>query len=345
MLDVIAALEWVRDNIAQFGGDSDSVMVFGQSGGGQKISMLLGCPLAKGLFHRAVIESGPGPKMIERDYGTMMAEHLLKELGLDKQYLDDIHNLSVDKIIAAQHTVSAKLAVIHGIVRGFAPVLDEKILPAHPFYPEASYVSADVPIIIGYNRTEATKLSADNPKVFDLDEEGMRKGIKNFIGDEADKVIKIYRKNNPGASPSALYFSIMTDYPTGGYSVNIAERKAKLGKASAYLYRFDWETPVDGGKWKSPHGLEVAFVFDNIKIASDINGGGPLAEALAARLSEAWIAFARTGNPNTPESGLPAWLPYDATHRATMLFNNESEVVNDPMPEERRVIDKILNPA
>jgi para-nitrobenzyl esterase len=350
MLDAIAALEWVRANIARFGGDPNTVMIFGESGGGQKVSMLLGALPARGLFHRAVIQSGPGVKMIERDHGTMMAELLLAELGLDKKRLVDIHNLSTEKILAAQFAANARMTAklgrgIPGILRGFAPVLDPKILPAHPFYPKASPVSADVQVIVGYNRTESTFFFRGNTEVFNLDEAGMRKSVRDWLGDEADRVIDVYRRANPNASPADLYILITTDYPTRTYSVNIAERKAALGKAPAYLYRFDWETPIDGGRLKSPHSLEIPFVFDNIKSSPGLSGGGPLAEALAAKMSEAWIAFARTGDPNTPKSKLPKWPAYDAKKRATMLFNNESKVAPDPAREERIVLDKVLNPA
>lgn len=345
MLDAIFALEWVRDNISQFGGDPNRVMIFGQSGGGYKVSMLLASPPAKGLFHSAIIQSGAGVRMVERDHGTMMAEYLLKALGLDKKRLSDIHNLPIEKIIAAQYAASAKLRGIKlpSVIRGFAPVLDSKILPAHPFYPEATSVSADVPVIIGYTRTESTFWSRFNLEAFNIDEAEMRESVKSVIGSDADNVIKIYRRNNPAASPAELNFLITTDYPNTGRAINIATRKAALDKASAYLFRFDWESPLDGGKLKSPHGAEIWFVFDNTGISPAANAGGEAARALAAKMSETWIAFARTGNPNALESGLPIWRPYDTTNHAMMLFNNRSECVNDPIREERIALDKIIN--
>ena len=346
-LDIVMALEWVRDNIARFGGDPHSVMVFGESGGGQKVSMLLGCPPAKGLFHSAVIESGPGVKMIERDHGNMMAKYLLDELGLDKRQIGDIHSLPVEKILAAQFAAGARLKglSIPGMLRGFGPVLDDKVLPAHPFYPVASPVSADVPVIVGYNRTESTFFFVrSNPGFFKLDEDGMRASVKRWIGDGADSVIEAYRRNNPGATPSDLNFLITTDYPTGGYSINIAERKAALGKAPAYLYRFDYESPFEGGRMKSPHGSEIVYVFDNVSLSPMASAGGAESSVLADRMSETWIAFARTGNPNKPGSGPPVWKPYNAKNRATMLFNTKCTCVNDPTREQRAALDKILNP-
>lgn len=344
MLDAVAALQWVRDNIERFGGDPTRVMIFGESGGGQKVSMLLGSPPAKGLFHRAVIESGPGPKMMERARATEIAGMLLAEVGLDARRVRELQSLPLEKILGAQFAVSAKLRGMAGIIDGFAPVLDPAVLPAHPFYPHATQISADVPVIIGNNRTEMT-LFAD-PAAFSLDESGMKARVKGLLGDRADQVIAVYRHANPHATPSELFFSIWTDDPTTIFSNNIAERRAALGRAPTYRYRFDWETPALGGRLKSPHTLEMPFVFDNTQVAPGLTGGAsPEAVALAARVSETWIAFASRGDPNSNKSGLPAWPAYDSERRATMLFNNESRVADDPAREERKIMDSILNPS
>ena len=221
-------------------------------------------------------------------------------------------------------------------------MLDPTVLPAHPFYPHATRISEDVPVIIGNNRTEMT-LFAD-PAAFSLDETGLKTRVKGMLGDRADSVIEVYRRANPQATPSDLFFLIWTDYPTTIYSTNIAERRAALGKAPTYRYRFDWETPALGGRLKSPHTLEMPFVFDNVQVAPGLTGGAsPEAVALAARVSEAWIAFATRGDPNSKKSGLPPWPAYDSERRGTMLFNNESKVVNDPASEQRKIIDGILN--
>lgn len=344
MLDAVAALEWVRDNIERFGGDPKRVMIFGESGGGQKVSMLLGSPPAKGLFHRAVIESGPGPKMMERERATEVARLLLAELDLDAKRIADVQALPVEKIMRAQFALAHKLRLTPGFIDGFAPVLDPTVLPAHPFYPQATRVSEDVPVIIGHNRTEMT-LFAD-PAAFTVDENGMKARVKSIIGDHAEEVIQVYRRANPNVSPSELLFLIWTDNPTTIFSNDIAERRAALGKAPTYRYRFDWETPALGGRLKSPHTLELPFVFDNVQVAPGLTGGAsPEAVALAARVSDAWISFAASGDPNTKKSELPAWPPYDATRRATMLFNNPSKVVDDPGGEERVVMERIVNAA
>ena len=345
MLDLIAALEWVRDNIAKFGGDPRTVTIFGESGGGQKVSTLLAMPAAKNLFHRAVIQSGPGFRMNKAAHAEQVAEMLLAELGLNRGQLREAQTVPVERIVAAQAAVQAKLgARVPGFIQGFSPVVDGVTLPHHPFDPAAPDVSAEVPLIIGYNRTEMTLFVATDPKAFSLDESELHKRAGRLLGADADRVIEIFRKEHPGASPSELMFLIGTEYPTAAYSRKIAERKAAAGGAPAYLYRFDWETPVSGGRLKSPHALEIPFVFDNVgaPLAARLAPDRPDVTALAHAMSERWIAFARTGDPNADQA--PRWPAYSASERATMIFNSECRVEKDPNQADRQAIDNILFP-
>ncbi len=338
MLDIVHALAWVRDNIAQFGGDPGTVTVFGQSGGGRKVATLLAMPAARGLFQRAVIESGATIKLVEREQSANVARELVAALGLTKPTARELQQVPVDRIMSAYFSVVRKMNVDQ-MTQGFSPVVDGKIIPAHPFHPTASAVSADVPVMLGSTRTELTS-SADRES-FSLSEDGMRGRIRDLLGDNAAAAIEVYRKTNPGATPSDIYFLIASDYRYSGPVMKIAERRAALGKGSVYLYHFRWETPVEGGRLKSPHTIEIPFVFDNVKIAQRLTGGGPEAMALADKVSDAWIAFARTGNPNTPK--LPRWTPFHATDRPTMVFDNESKVENDPIRHERAVMFRVLN--
>jgi para-nitrobenzyl esterase len=344
-LDIIAALEWIRDNIDRFGGDPKRVMIFGESGGGAKVSMLLASPPAKGLFHRALIESGPGIKVAERAPATKAAEMLLAELKLDAKRLPEIQKLSTDKILSAYFSVTAALAKkggSEGLGQGaFSPVLDPKILPAHPFYPQASHISEDVPVMVGWNKTESTLFSLGEPKLFSLDEAGMRTRVEKLAGKDADKLIKMYRTDFPKLSPSAIYFYISSYSMMGAGSVAIAERKAALKRAPAYLYRFDWEMPTFNGKYICPHGLEMPMVFDNVETGGQVmTGGGADAKTLAAKMSEAWIAFATSGDPNSKKSGLPSWPAYDANKRAMMIFDNQCHIANDPLKLQREIFSK-----
>jgi para-nitrobenzyl esterase len=348
-LDIIAALEWVRDNIERFGGDPKRVMIFGESGGGAKVSMLLASPPAKGLFHSAVIESGPGIRMAERGPSTKVAEMLLAQLGLEAKQLPEIQKLTTDKILSAYFATTAELAKQRGGRGGlgsgpFGPVLDPDVLPAHPFDPAAPRVSEDVPVMVGYNKTEATLFSLSDQQLFSLDEAGMRKRVEELVGTEADQLIKAYQNEYPKLSPSAVYFYIASYSMMGSGSVTIAERKAALGRAPAYLYRFDWETPISNGKLISPHGVEMPFVFDNVEGGGvAMTGGGAEAKALAARVSEVWIAFAGAGNPNSKKSGLPRWEPYDSAKRAVMVFDKQSRIVYDPQKEQRLIFERVQN--
>jgi para-nitrobenzyl esterase len=338
MLDVVHALRWVRDNIAQFGGDPNTVMVFGQSGGGRKVGTLLSMPSAKGLFHRAIIESGPTIKLVEREQAARVAERLMAKLDVSKKQIRDLQKLPVERIMAAYFAVVKDMAGADQMTAGFSPTVDGKIVPEHPFHPAASPVSADVPVLCGSTRTEMT-LSSD-AAAFSLDEDSMRGRVRNLLGEQADHVMEVYRRTNSGATASDIYFLIASDYRYGAPMMKIAERRAALGKAPVYLYYFRWETPVEGGRLKSPHTMEIPFAFDNIQISARLTGGGPEAMALADRVSDAWIAFARTGDPNTPK--LPHWPAFNPNDRPTMVINNVSKVEKDPIREQRLAMFQAL---
>lgn len=341
MLDIVHALEWVRTNIAQFGGDPNTVMIFGQSGGGRKVETLLAMPSAKGLFHRAIIESGAALQVAGREVSMRNAEQLLAKLGIPKAQVHDVQKLPVDRIMAAYFAVVRDERGVDQTVNGFSPEVDGNILPQHPFQPAASPVSAGVPVMIGCTRTEMTLFSANDPTAFSLDEDGLKKRIQDLLQGQAPEMVALYRKLNPGATSSDIYFLIASDYRYGAPTMKIAERRAALGKAPVYVYYFRWETPVQGGRLKSPHTMEIPFAFDNVKIASRITGGGPEAMALADKLSDTWIAFARTGNPNTPK--LPRWPAFTAKNHATMVIDNVSKVVNDPLREQRLAMYRAMN--
>ena len=336
MMDIVAALRWVRDNIAEFGGDPNTVMVFGQSGGGRKVATLLAMPSAKGLFHRATIESGATLRLVEPNQGTKVARELMTTLGLSKTQVRELQTMPLDRLMGAYFEVVRKMNVDQ-MTQGFSPLVDGSIIPQHPFEP-ASPVSRDVPVMVGSTRTELT--SSAQPEDFSLTDSAMRTRIRTLLGAHADEALQIYSKANPGASPSDLYFLIASDHRYSGPVMKIAERRAALRGGPVYLYYFRWETPVDGGRLKSPHTIEIPFAFDNIKAATRLTGGGPEAMALADKVSDTWIAFARTGVPNT--SKLPRWTPYNTTDRPTMVFNNESRVENDPIREQRLVMFKAL---
>jgi para-nitrobenzyl esterase len=340
MLDIVQALDWVRANISQFGGDPNTVTIFGQSGGGRKVETLLAMPSAKGLFHRAIVESGAAVRVADRDVAVRNAEQLLAKLGVDKKNVQSLQTLPVEKIMAAYFAVARdNPGTDTSLV--FSPTVDGKILPQHPFFPKASPVSADVPVMIGSTRTEMTVFFQNDPSAFSLNDTEMRARVTDLLGGRATSMIDLYRRVNPNASPSDIYFLIVSDYRYTAPTMIIAQRRAALDKGPVYLYYFTWETPVQGGRLRSPHTIEIPFAFDNVQISARMTGGGADAVLLADKVSDAWVAFARTGDPNTPK--LPHWPFYEAKDRATMVIANVSKVANDPLREQRLAMFEALN--
>lgn len=332
LMDLAASLEWVRDNIENFGGDPHTVMIFGQSGGGAKTSALMGMPSAKGLFQRAGVQSGSLLKLMSRETATASAEKLLKQLGLDKTKIADIQRISWEQILDAQTALSPA----GGAASPFVPVLDGTVFPQNPFDPTASAVSADVPMIISTTLDEAA-LSLTN---FDLDEAGLKALAARMMGDKAERVLGLYRKAYPSASPYLIQARIVTDRGFRANAYKQAERKAALGKAPAYFYLFTWPCPGYGGKFGAVHGTDVQLVFHAYRGA--IGGGGADAKALADKMAAMWVAFAKTGDPNT--SAVPHWPAYDAQTRATMVFDANTRVENDPRRDFRLLWEELGTP-
>ncbi len=339
MLDIVQALQWVRENIEHFGGDPQRVMIFGESGGGRKVGTLLAMPDARGLFHAAVIQSGPSIKAVTREDATVAAQAVLDELQIPRQEFRKLQQVPLDKLMPAYFAASRKHRFNH-TTSGSAPVVDGKVLPQHLFHPAASPVMPEVPVILGTNRTELTLQMVGDVAAFALDDAALQTRARAMFGDAGHELVEVYRKSVPAATPSELFFLMASDRAYCVPLMTIAERRAALGRAPAYFYHFAWETPVNDGKMKSPHALEIAFVFDNTERSARYTGGGSRPAALADKMSDAWIAFARTGNPNTAK--LPAWTPYDAGRRATMVFNDKCEIVNDPTKERRIAMQAVL---
>ena len=337
MLDIIFALEWVRDNIEHFGGDPARVTIFGESGGGQKVSTLLNSPLAKGLFSRAIIESGPALEVIAKADAASTAELFVRELGLTSKNFSNIYSLPTQQLLRAYFTTLAKKGgIVAGLIKDFGPVVDGHFLLDQPFSAGTLAIADNVPVMLGWNRTEMTLFAQGDPAAFTLNEEQMKERVSKIHGNEAgDRIVKTYRGKYPGLTPSHLYFLIWSDYPTMVFCNHIAERRAARNRAPTWLYRFDWETPVMGGKLMSPHTLEIPFAFDNIAATPALTGNGADAFALAAKMSGTWSHFAETGDPNGATGGLPNWMPYTTDSRTTMLISNESKMAQDPQKVER----------
>jgi para-nitrobenzyl esterase len=349
MLDIVAALEWVRDNIAAFGGDAGNVTIFGESGGGAKVSVLMVMPAAHGLFHKAIIQSGPAVEMASRDDARETARQLLAELGLSADKAGDLRRIPAPKIAAAQAAVLKKVSMMSFSNRrrvGFNPVVDGKHLPGGPFAPAAPAISANVLLMIGTNKDEMTLFFGFAPWLDGLDESKMRQRVQIFVGDplrrerseksNADRIIEDYRRARPKDSKRDLVLAIATDHAMRIPSLVMADRKVAQHAAPVFVYMFTWETPVLEGKLKSPHALEIPFVFDNVQ-SSGLTGDSPARFPLADKMSRAWLAFAKTGNPN--HAGIPSWPQYSIEQRPTMMFDDQCKVENDPYGAERKAWD------
>ncbi len=328
--DIIAALEWVRNNIAEFGGSPNLVTIFGESGGGWKVATMLGIPPAKGLFHRAIIESGPLTRFMTPDAADEVARAVLSELGVTPDTADKLRHVSCEQIVAAEARVLAKTPMsmrAPGFPTGFWPVIDGRIIPDHVFEPKAAPSSLDVPLLIGQNGTEFTLFMLGDRAAYSLDDAQLEQRVARTFGrDAAPKILKSYRRDFPEYHPSALWFRLYSDYAMGALSSAIMDARAVPGSAPVYAYRFDWQTPILDGKLYSPHTIEIPFVFDNAtgKAGTVMTGGGPEVAALAKTVSSAWVGFARTGKPAAP--GLPAWPTYSIRRRESMHIDTTSRV-------------------
>jgi len=331
MLDIVAALEWVKANADRFGGDASSVTIFGQSGGGSKVSTLLGMPAAKGLFHRALAMSGSQVRSIPREQATQTARALLAKLNLGPNQVDELHTLPMRRIRGAFIEGGAGIG-------GFAPVVDGTSIPAHIFDPTATEISADVPLMIGSTETEQTW---NESQLYDpLSDAELREDVaRQLRNDEtaAQRVIDVYKANRPQASNLDLYLILASD--ASGFRTGTdlqAIRKAEQRRAPVYKYYFQWYSPVRGGMLRSMHTMDVPFVFYNHEIAATELGTGPDVAPLSEQMSATFIQFARTGNPNN--GSIPNWPAHDSSLKQTLVWNKQVAVVNDPYGREKAAL-------
>jgi para-nitrobenzyl esterase len=322
MLDIVQALEWVRDNIAAFGGDPGNVTIFGESGGGWKVSLLLAMPGARGLFHKAVIQSGPGLSGKPVAAADTVARQLLKALRVDGPH--GLASLSTEQISRAS------VAIPGDVMRLYAPVVDGVALPRHPFEPDASPLNADVPVLIGTNKDEATLFMLGHPKFGAFDDSDLAKHAGAAAGDKAQALVAALRTAYPHYDQTHLAAAVGTTTGMWKGSVTLAERKAAQNGAPVWMYMLTWETPVSRGRLRCPHALEIPLVFDNVEKARNFVGRGEEPQVVADQMSAAWLAFAKTGDPG--------WRPYETERRTTMIFDLESGTEDDPLSEVREVL-------
>jgi para-nitrobenzyl esterase len=325
VLDLLAALKWVRLNIGNFGGDPGTVMIFGQSGGGGKVSTLMGMPGAKGLFHRATIESSGTPiHQLTTDISAKTTAMMLKDLGIDKSSLSKLHDLRFEDIIEASVRVG-KAAGSTGTpgIGGWGPVIDGRNLLRHVWDPAAPEPSATVPLMVGSVLNEqGNSVQMGDPALEEMPmDEVRRRLLKQFP--KGDAVIEAIQKAHSIRKPFDI-FSLAQGLPRRVDAIKMAGLKAEQAKAPAYVYKFAWQSPMVDGRARAYHCSEIPFAFFNSERASSMTGGGPGPMALAEKVSDAWINFARKGDPN--HAGLPAWAPFQKDARPTMVFDTQCEL-------------------
>jgi para-nitrobenzyl esterase len=334
--DLVLALQWVRDNIVEFGGDPNRVMVFGQSGGGAKIATLMAMPAAKDLFHRAATMSGQQVTASGPLNATLRTKAVLDALKLPPDRAAELQTIPAERLLEA---LGARDPILPFGSVSFAPVLDERSLTRHPFYPDAPAQSAHIPMIIGNTHDETRAFLGGDATNFTLTWEQLpEKLAPNMRVDiQPEVVIAEYRRLYPRYSSSEVFFAATTAGRSWRGAVIEAEERAKSG-FPAYAYQLDWASPREGGKFGAPHASDIQLVFDNID-KPGATAIGPQAQPMADQLSETFIAFVRTGNPNNKL--IPRWEPYALPRRQTMVFNVPSHLEDDPRGAERRLFAKV----
>lgn len=326
MMDIVAALAWIRENIDGFGGDPSRVLVFGQSGGGEKTGVLMAMPSAKGLFQRAGVMSSGLLRLPSAAQAQTKADVLLAALGLGKDDVTALQRMSTGRILAALATLDAADAAAGKPHVAFDPSIDGQVIPSQPFDPAAPAISADVPMVISTTLDERTYRLRN----FDLDEAGLRAHIAKRLGEgRADEVLALYRQDDPYATPFVIQARFDTDEAFRKPQLLMASRKAALAaQGGAPVWSYLWRQPsaAYGGRYGAPHGADVGPSLHTVR--GGLNGSDVDTLRLTDQLASAWVAFAATGDPNTAR--LPVWPAYTMPARATMVFDRPAHVENDP---------------
>ena len=326
VLDILLALQWVRDNIAAFGGDPGNVTIFGESGGGMKVGSMLGMAPARGLFHKAIAQSGPVVTLVEKADAAEIAERTLASLGVDKADVHRLQTLDYKAVIAAASAVRLPTGPPWLTDRTLAPVVDGRSIPAHPYAPAATEISRDVPLMIGSCKDECTLFMAGDPALGAMGVDEARRRFGEMLGPRAAAAFEVYRQARPDDQPSYWVASMMTDRMFRTNSILQADRKSAQNAAPVYMYRVDYESRVANRLFRTPHGTDVPLMFGTLTPPEFI-GSGPEVQSLSATMMQAWLNFVRTGDPS--QKGLP-WPRYESGRRQNMIFDAPCRIAPDP---------------
>jgi len=341
MLDIVAALEWIRDNIANFGGDPENVTIIGQSGGGAKVCTLTAMPSAKGLFHKAVVLSGASLRSGDKEYTEKLGAAVVEEAGLGPDELDKLQAMPWKDFYAiatrAQEAVAEEAGSVGGMRSGFNPVVDGEILPQHPYDPEAALTAADVPMIISSVMNEQSPSWTDSSLESITLEEVVervseRAGFGAGFGDTAKEVVDSYAKAFPDKKPVEIWSLVSSNRQS---VVALADAKSKQ-PAPVYVDWFTWQPPLFDNRMRAFHCVDICFWFYNTDLMLSHTGGGPRPRALSEKMAGALLQFMKTGDPNG--GGLPDWPEYTSANGETMILDDDCEAVDDPDSEARQAL-------
>jgi len=344
MLDIVAALEWVRDNIGNFGGDPGNVTIMGQSGGGAKVCILTAMPSATGLFHKAVVLSGASRKAADKTYSENLGAAVLKEAGLTSDDLPKLQAMPWKDFYAiatkAQQATAKQAGPGGGMGRGFSPVVDGKTLPQHPYDPVGAPTAANVPMIISSVQNEQSPSWADSSlESITLDQVvekvKLRAGFGAGYGDRAKEIVESYANAFPGKKPAEIWSLVSSNRQS---VVALADVKSKQ-PAPVYVNWFTWQPPLFDNRMRAFHCVDISFWFYNTDVMLTHTGGGPRPRALSTKMAGALLQFMKTGDPNGP--GLPKWPKYSTARGETMVFDDKCEAKNDPDREARKALPAV----
>lgn len=325
--DLVSTLEWVRDNIENFGGDPDNVTIFGQSGGGGKTTTTMAMPSAEGLFHRSIAQSGASFRGIPADTAAEATDRFLNKLGISNTQLDKLQTIDFREIQAAYYSQPA----IPGLATG--PVIDGTILPRHQWDPSAPSYSANVPLLAGSTETENGWLGPPPFELSDADTLSRFNSLANNDASSGQELLSLYKRLHPDVRNQMLWLTAESDNSRRWNAQALNRLKHEQGTAPSYLYFFDWYSPVHNDRMGAYHTLDIPFVFYNMDKGASMTGSSPYRYELGHVMSAAWAAFARTGNPN--HADMPDWPAFNPDEYPTMIFGNDIAVVNDPNKEAR----------